>query len=488
MSFWGMVGWLLIIVTMTLATRWLAARLWPREGMRGLSPASLLADLVWSLILFCSALVAARYIERLADALPGYVLFGVVILVLSLLRAFLYQRTVADNRPVPKLEAAQLVPWAAHNLTYPLFSVGLYLALSLFLRRPVDALLFLPAAVGALLPDLDSRTSPLGHLLPFVSRRLEARVGHCQAWHSLSANLAVALVTAPLSPLIGWAAWALIALGFLSHLLLDLLAPQGILLFWPLSRVRYNAFGGPIGRTGTSVEMKLLGGLAAVIMILSLVVDFSPPTPPPAVPPTFEQSMERYLAMRGKTLVFADVEGTWQATGRRVSARFEILNSAGSSLIMLDHYTGRIFSAGQGAADNLYLNRIQVVQGAAANIKPVEIRLRDQLLAEALPIIYQMQPEPGLQHIFISGDVILPDTPGEGAGLEADLRQTEVPLIVDLGGGHYTFHYLTAAELIGLARVQVSAADLVIVAAYASPPSSPTATPLPALAATEDEP
>jgi hypothetical protein len=183
--------------------------------------------------------------------------------------------------------------------------------------------------------------------------------------------------------------------------------------------------------------------------------------------------------LRGRTLVFADVEGTWQATGRRVTDRFEILNAAGESMIMLDRYTGWVFTAGQGADDNLYLNRITVRQGTAANIKPVQVQLRDQLLGDSLPTIYQMQPEPGLQHIFASGDIVVSTSSVLDPGLVPDYSQTQQRRILHQGEGHYSLRYLTASDLIALADVRVETADLVIVATYASPPVGPTATPLP---------
>jgi hypothetical protein len=220
--------------------------------------------------------------------------------------------------------------------------------------------------------------------------------------------------------------------------------------------------------------------LAVLAALLLILVDVGPPPPPAVAVPSYEQSLERYYSLRGRNLAIADVEGTWQATGRRVTDRFEILNAFGESYIMLDRYTGRVFKAGQGPGDNLYLNRISVGAGAPAQIKAVELRLQDQRLVEALPVLYEMEREPGLQHIYVSGDIVLP-TVGDVASptLRADYAQTSLRKIRTDTPGHYILSYLTAAELIELANLRVESADLMIVATYAGQDSGPTPTPLP---------
>jgi hypothetical protein len=479
MSFWIALAFLAFSLAVTFGTRWLANKLWGRGTDQFGWLRTIAADLIWVLILFGITVVTRRYIERITAAMLGYTLFVLGAMGLSLLRALFYQRALNRRTAGPKPDVREMLRSLVHNLTYLLFAAILYLIISWLARRPAQPGLFLPLFFGALLPDLDSQASWMGRLLPFLSRRLEARLGHCQEWHSLAANALVALATALLIPILGVQAWALVSLGFLAHLALDLLSPQGIMLFWPLTRIRCFVFQGFVHAPGTAAEQKLLTGLALVAIVLLLVVDIGQPPAPAVSPPSFEQGLEHYLSLRGRTLAFADVDGTWQATGRRVADRFEILNAAGESLIMLDRYTGSVFTAGQAASDNLYLNRITVQQGTQANIKPVEIQLHNQLLANAMPTVYQMQPEPGLQHIFISGDIVVPAGSELDPRLAPDFSQTELRRIISHGEGHYSLYYLSAADLIALADVPVETADLIIVATYASPPTGPTATPLP---------
>jgi len=478
-------------VVVTLATNWLVAGFRRRMIPPGRSVAAIVAHLVWILLLFAAGVLATRYIERTTNAASGYLAFGLVALLLSLVRAWLYQRVQDQQTANSGLDRQDLLVYTLHNGTYLLGAAVIYLALSWLLKQPVEPILFIPLGIGALLPDLDCRTSAVGCVLPFISRRLEARLGHRQQWHSLAANALVALSTALLIPMIGWRAWVLISLGFLSHLVLDMLNPQGIMLLWPLRRTRYFVFGFVVS-AGSAAERKLAIALATTTIILLFVVDIGPVPAPQVAPPSYEQTLERYYALRGRNLVFADVDGTWQATGRRVTDRFEVLNAAGQTFVMLDRYTDRVFTAGRSATDNLYLNRVTLLAGDPARIKPVEIHLQDQLLADALPILYQMQREPGLQHIYISGavqdDRVVPTSQDVvSSTLPVDYAQTQIRRIEADGVGHYTFHYLTASDLIELADLQVESADLVVVATYAGPTTGPTVTPLPSPPPTPEE-
>jgi hypothetical protein len=187
--------------------------------------------------------------------------------------------------------------------------------------------------------------------------------------------------------------------------------------------------------------------------------------------------------MRGRTLVTAYIDGSWQISGRPISGRFEILNASDESFIMHDRYSGKIFTAGRAADDNVYLNQVILQSGPSVLVKPVEVHLEHQPLADALDIAYEMQREPGLQHIHVTGDLLLPVLENViSSTLQADYGQTSLRKIRSHGLGHYTLHYLTAVDLIELADVEVKTADIVIVATYTRPATGPTVTPLPSRA------
>lgn len=469
----ALLGLLVLSVAVTLVANWLVARFQQAKTPFAAWPGTVVASLIWIALVFIAGIIATRYIERTTAAAAGYLVFGLTMFLLSLLRAWLYQRGGQGG-------AAPDWNKIVHELTYLLFATVIYLVLGILLRRPVELVLFIPLCIGALLPDLDSQSSALGRLLPFISRRLEGRLGHRQEWHTPAVAFLFALGTAPLVLLIGWPAWCLVPLGFFTHLVLNMLSPRGIMLFWPITHRRYSVLGGPVKAPGCAIERLLVAGLVVVAGVLLLVVDFGPAPPPPAAAPSYEQSLDRYYSMRGRNLVFANIEGSWQATGRQLGGYFEILNASGGSFLVLDRYTGKIFTAGRSASDNFYLNRISLVPGDATRVKPVEVHLEGQRLADALPTVYEMQREPGLQYTYVSGDVVVPALQDVvSSGLQVDYAQTSLRKIQAHDTGHYSLHYLTASELIELANLEVEIADLVIVATYVSPVTGPTATPLP---------
>jgi membrane-bound metal-dependent hydrolase YbcI (DUF457 family) len=482
---WHAFGLAIYSIAATLLTFWLAARLWGRgQTTPAWSPWSIASNLLWSTLLFLASIVAARYIQRLDSALLGYAIYGPGGFLLSLARARL--RLHADRSHVAGGRSRQPgTPQLLHSLANLLLALILFLLASWLAGPPANPVLLIPLFVGALLPDLDAPNSLVGRLLPVVSRPLASRLGHKQAWHTPAAAILLALLVAPLSLLLHGAlagSYALL-LGYAAHLLLDLLQPQGIMLLWPLNPRRFcfpRATLQILGRTG---ERRLLGGLAVAALVLLLLVGLGP-EPPPAPPPalTYEQTLDRYHELRGRYLVFASVQGTWQTSGLRLSGRFEVLSTTGDSYVLLDRYTGRIFTAGHSSQDHIYLESISLQSGSQAQIKPVEIHLENQPLSDGLAVLYEMQREPGLVRIYVFGDLVVTADP-VGAGPELPPEEhslTSVPRIqAGQQPGHYRLQYLTAADLIGLASTEVQTADLLVVATYSSPPDGPTATPLP---------
>ena len=481
---WALVGVLAFSITITLTTNWLVSgferpKLPPRMTLN--DTIAVLANLIWISMLWVLGVLALRYIERMTNYALGYGLFATLAFLLSWVRAYLYHRIQNRSRSSGEpRDREALAAVLVHSLTYFLFASVLYLALFALLRQPVDPYVFIPLCIGALLPDLDSRDSLLGRLLPWISQRLEDHLGHLEEWHTPAVAALVALFTTPLILVLGVQFWYLIPFGFLAHLLLDLLAPRGLMLLWPLHRTRYGAFGGVVQAPGSRVERVMVAGFAVAGLILLFAVDLGRPEPSPAPAPSYEQTLDHYYSMRGRNQVFAYIDGSWQLSGRPISGRFEILNASNQSYVVLDRFSGRIFTAGRSSEDNVYLNRIVLQSGPSVLVKPVEVHLENQPVGDALGIVYEMQEEPGLQHIYVTGDLLLPLLDeGMDSILQADLGQTSLRQILSHGVGHYSLHYLSATELIELADLQVEVADLMIVATYVRPATGPTVTPLP---------
>jgi inner membrane protein len=119
----------------------------------------------------------------------------------------------------------------------------------------------LVALGAALIPDLDSRQSYPGRVLPPLSEWLERRFGHRSLTHSLLAQALAGLV-----------AWWLLPPGFLlallagwvSHTLADMMTPAGVAWFWP-ARARCVPPGNPRYR------MEVMGGGELAFLVVMAV-------------------------------------------------------------------------------------------------------------------------------------------------------------------------------------------------------------------------
>jgi len=91
----------------------------------------------------------------------------------------------------------------------------------------------------AILPDIDKYNSKIGKKFLFISIPLNM-LGHRGFMHSMWVVILLYMLLLPLG--LGAA-----ALGYFSHLILDMLTPQGIKLFWPLFSVKgYFKTGGVV--------------------------------------------------------------------------------------------------------------------------------------------------------------------------------------------------------------------------------------------------
>jgi inner membrane protein len=124
--------------------------------------------------------------------------------------------------------------------------------------QPPDAQTLGLVALGALLPDIDHPGSAVGRRLAVISVPVAAIFGHRGFTHSLLAlaGCIAALVAG------GWGHdWAQpLAIGYISHLLADMLTPSGVPLLWPWRRV----FTFPVTvKTGSLGEYIIAGAVAA---------------------------------------------------------------------------------------------------------------------------------------------------------------------------------------------------------------------------------
>lgn len=119
----------------------------------------------------------------------------------------------------------------------------------------------------ALLPDIDSPKSYLGSRVPIAPSVIRKTFGHRGPLHSLAAAGAVYILVqwylpqsiAGLIPWVNhWIFW-----GYTSHLLLDMLTPEGVPLLWPI-RGRLAA---PLVHTGSVMERFLVFPVLSLLFL-----------------------------------------------------------------------------------------------------------------------------------------------------------------------------------------------------------------------------
>lgn len=125
-----------------------------------------------------------------------------------------------------------------------------------------ELLFFLLVLLGSLFPDIDESKSTINRWLG-TGKIAEFFTRHRGMFHSLLFVLFVFLTISFFSST--YYAYAL-ALGYLSHLLGDVLTPMGLQIFYPFSKFRLH---GPI-KSGGVIELLLL--LLLFLLVLKIIL------------------------------------------------------------------------------------------------------------------------------------------------------------------------------------------------------------------------
>ena len=121
----------------------------------------------------------------------------------------------------------------------------------------LDPVALVLAIGGALLPDIDHPYSWVGRRARLISHPLAALIGHRGFTHSVLAVVACSMLLRWRG--FGHAVVDPLMVGYLSHLVADLLTSSGLRLAWPLRR----RFAIPLCKTGSPGEL---------VIVMSLVV------------------------------------------------------------------------------------------------------------------------------------------------------------------------------------------------------------------------
>lgn len=125
-------------------------------------------------------------------------------------------------------------------------TVGIYLSSQLELTPMQSFLCVTSSVIGSLLPDLDTPNSYLGRRMLLISYPLSKLFGHRTITHSflLWTILFIAYPSFFQGNTHGIICFGTYG-GVLSHLLLDLISPIGIPLFYPISKYRFHLLPKP---------------------------------------------------------------------------------------------------------------------------------------------------------------------------------------------------------------------------------------------------
>lgn len=130
---------------------------------------------------------------------------------------------------------------------------------------PLFGVLLAGTSIGAILPDIDKKNTSVSHKAPFISFITRLFTTHRGFTHSLLALAIFGSILYPVTQfgnLVRYLYYGLI-IGYLSHLILDMLNPEGIPLFFP---IKFKISFAKI-RTGGKMESLFRWGLFVIIAI-----------------------------------------------------------------------------------------------------------------------------------------------------------------------------------------------------------------------------
>ncbi|MFQ6111837.1 MAG: metal-dependent hydrolase, partial [Nitrospinota bacterium] len=281
--------------------------------------------------------------------------------------------------------------------THIVFGLLTTALLGTLLGSPIAPAAFAFAALGALLPDIDTTTSSLGRLCYPLAWYLERRFGHRGASHSLVGLLLAATLAASfvllLSPLsrfsLSWSSWSAFVVGYLSHLLADSMNKSGVPLFWPQTTFRAVLPGNERYRiqVRSSAELAFLALLLPLTALAVPLNQVSLTTTLHYVIRDVNSAVDDYQAWAGVYQVWVEMEGRHNLSQKPVQGVFEAVGTAGVNAIVIRDAEGDIYAVGNSREDQIFPHAIRAVKGQPIRTEVREIRLSNQLLGDLFAYI-----------------------------------------------------------------------------------------------------
>lgn len=248
--------------------------------------------------------------------------------------------------------------------THLIAGQGAYLSTALALGH---APIFLEAAIAAgvaLVPDIDTRQSFLGRLLPWLAEPIEYHFGHRTVTHSLIVSI---LLAVGLWWILPYGIWLAVVAGYASHPVLDWMTPSGVEWLWPArwrcvlpgnANLRMPSMGwGELILAATialsCIPLLILGRNAAYTggVITSAIGDIA-------------QARARYDAEKGSHSWSIEVEGRENRGYVDISGRYPVIGELGAAGFLLDAPAG-VVSVCRAPGCDWYADKAVLYRGDA---------------------------------------------------------------------------------------------------------------------------
>ena len=301
--------------------------------------------------------------------------------------------------------------------------------------QTADARMIAIGAIASLLPDVDTSTSPAGHVFPWFSRWLERRFPHRSCTHSLVASGIVAALSYP-AAIAGYVPVELVNalnLGFFFGYFADAFTASGCELFWP-SNVRAVWPGNRKFRlrTNSPVEYGILV-VFAFAMFASININanggiMSQFNRLIASPTGVEQL---YNEKGSNHLMIAHIKGVRASDRAPINGDFLIIQAHGQGFVV-QSADGAIYKTGTEADVQIIPEKITADAGPPAVVNVEAVPLSDQEVNEALMPFNRPDAL-----VFISGQLTIDDPVEIHERIRADphqfpfIRATGVSIILE---------------------------------------------------------
>ena len=202
------------------------------------------------------------------------------------------------------------------------------------------------ALLGSVLPDIDHPTSTIGRLVPWISKPIERRFGHRSITHSALGTVVAAIVfllivsisiTVMQKGVLGFIPdilrlTAAFTLGYVSHIVLDMLTPRGVELLWPNPN-RHVLFKDKLQVETASKGELPVAALGLVLLVLAFPLSqYGPMTAFRWMLATPEAAIQEFKSTTTRT--FVEFDGIWTATKTPIHATAEVLDVHNKRLVI----------------------------------------------------------------------------------------------------------------------------------------------------------